>query len=1182
MSAPAFPFVPAATQALAQLQASLSSATKLESLLRKLGWRASLAPSDLAPLNTALSWLGDLQSIGELANSLRHQEGDTLELAGELGMAIQSLFKKVSEFSAPTSLNLAPFNERTFWPAFLRDLPPYLLATALREASPVAYALLLLTGALVEESHLPTAAEAQLGRLPYTRFTLHWTALGEFISHPVQSLADRYQWGAGRVLDYQRVQRELARILGLFPVRARQSLPPAAIADRYYTNQELSDLRLTSLILPFISGWLPDGSGAAELGLSITPIPAPAGGVALSHTAPAGFLLAPYLQGVAERSIALRSDLVLEFQGAFGSDNAIGLEVLPGAVHLEGDPGSTAFAAAVNLVGSPATPIRLFGTNTTSRLELTGYALSVGVAGTAASPELLLRAGTALAGGPGRLLLYLEPGDGDSFIARAFGPSPVKLEVGGALTWSSRTGLGLEGAVGLHIRRATTKTVGPLTLHNYALDIAGQTAAQGQAPLAAALTLGASLQLGPVTATVEQVGVTFELTTVTGAQKGLLDNLDVNWGFKAPSGVGITVTSDLVNGGGYLFFDPAKHQYAGAANLTLKTGTREINLNALGLLQTQLPGKPDAYSLLLLITAQFTPIDLGLGFTLSGLGGLVGVNRAANHEYLLGMVRQGQLKQLLFPANVMDDPAGALALVDGAFPATEGRYVIGLMAQLGWGSAANIITLDVALLVELPAPVRIVLLGVLQAVLPSAKNDKLKLRADFLGLVDFGAKKASFDASLTDSHILNFALTGDLAFRLYQGSNPLFVITAGGFHPAFQPPAGAGLTGLRRLRLVLAQGGDLQLKLDTYFAVTSNTVQFGAHLDLTYKIARGFRVEGHFGFDVLFQFSPFRLLAHVEAHVAIMRGNSELLGLHLALDVTGPGPWHIWGEASFKIWFIKIGVNVNATIGASVAEPALPAPDVHELLVKALNEPASWQVEAPTASQPASVLLRPVAAAAGQVFLDPRGALSLRQRVAPLGLTLDKYGTSPVLPRNGRLFELTTLQVGQATYAAGAKGRDELRDFFVPDQFTKLTDAQKLSAASFQQLPNGVRIGSLNALVAAPRATRRIVEYERKDLLSGASGGSKRLGTDTYRQLARGSALGQAVQAALPSGRAAQAVNWQEDTYEVVHAATLGAYPTAPLAPPPFKSQAEAEQYRQQQPAPADLLVVASYELAMA
>ncbi len=782
-------------------------------------------------------------------------------------------------------------------------------------------------------------------------------------------------------------------------------------------------------------------------------------------------------------------------------------------------------------------------------------------------------------------ILAIHPDEGDSFLKKIVPAEGIDVKFNALFGWSNTKGLYFGGRVGLK----NTIQVNGKGANNFLKITSIDTALLLTDKLAVRVAISGNVTLGPVKVMVGETGIQMSLASVSAG--GNAGPFDISLGFVAPTSFGIEVNSDTLSGGGYLFLDPAHHQYAGVANLKLKTATQEINLNALGLLQTELPGNPDAYSLLLLITATFNPIQLGLGFTLNGIGGLLGVNRATDTDYLRGLVRGGHLDQLLFPANVLDNPAAALALVDAAFPATEGRYVIGLLARLGWGTPTSLITLDVALLIELPSPVRIAILGVLEATLPTKDRDLLKLRADFLGTVDFGSKRAAFDATLSDSHILAFALTGDLAFRFYQGNNPLFVITAGGFHPAFQPPAGAGLAGLRRLTLSLSRGDDLRVRLTSYFAVTSNTVQFGSHLELYYRIARGLHVEGYFGFDVLFQFNPFHVQAHVEAGVAIKYGSRELLSLHLSLDVTGPGPWHLWGSASFKVWFVRIHVDVDAYIGSGQQQPALPATDVETLLVAALNAAASWEVEAPKTALPGGVVLRPVGATTAAPFLlDPRGALVLRQRVVPLGVALGKYGAGPIAPTTGRRFDLTALVVGGTPHpVATDKAVETVRDFFAPDQFQQLTDAEKLSLPSFQVLPCGLRLASMAGLKADNRATLRVVEYEHK-IISGASGGATlprppKMSARGYQQLVRGGTLGQEVDAARPSARAPQPLNWAEDTYVVVYAATLEVYDPAGHAR--FATQVEAEQYRQElvaaTPALAgEVLVVPAYQLELA
>jgi hypothetical protein len=693
----------------------------------------------------------------------------------------------------------------------------------------------------------------------------------------------------------------------------------------------------------------------------------------------------------------------------------------------------------------------------------------------------------------------------------------------------------------------------------------------------------------------------------TGTAQGNLGLLDVGLRLKLPDAASVSINAGGLVGAGKLAILDGGTRYEGALALTFRD---TLHLSAYALLSERLPDGSPGPSLLALVTAQFEPIQLGLGFTLKGVGGLLGLHRTADTDYLRTLVRGGKMDELLFPDNVLDNLTSVLTTINAAFPAARGRYVIGLLAQLGWGTP-ELISLDVALLVELPAPVRLLVLGVLRAMLPTRQNDILSLRADFLGAVDFGAKKVSFDASLIDSRLWKFTLSGDVAFRLFQGNNPVFVLTAGGFHPSYQPPAGAALTGLKRITLALAKSNDLRLTLDSYFAVTTNTVQFGAHLALYYAICRGLHVEGNFSFDALFQLNPFHVEVGVEAGVAIKRGGSELLSLHLSLHVTGPGPWHVWGEASFKIWFIKISVDVDATIGERTAnEPTLARPDVYTPLRAALLDGANWLVEAPANALPSGVVLRPASAAAGQVFLDPRGAIALRQRVAPLGVRLQKFGSNPLAPIGGDFFEVPAFRVGSTTYSAATTPDNvvQTRDFFAPSQYYQLTDGQKLSRPSFELLPNGLRITSLATLVNADTATRRVVEYEQLLLDGAATGtaaggstpsaklaggaGTARLSSEAFGKLARGSALGQAVQAARPSQRAPAPVGWAPDTYEVVRADTLAVYDPADAAAQhpgheKFGSQLEADQYCQALVAAdatlaGELLVVPTYELALA
>ena len=100
---------------------------------------------------------------------------------------------------------------------------------------------------------------------------------------------------------------------------------------------------------------------------------------------------------------------------------------------------------------------------------------------------------------------------------------------------------------------------------------------------------------------------------------------------------------------------------------------------------------------------------------------------------------------------------------------------------------------------------RLVILGVVRGILPDERAAILRLQVNFLGVIDFEQERFSFDASLFDSKLLAFTLTGDMAMRLYWGANANFLLTVGGFHPAYQPPP-MNLPALRRLTLALVSG----------------------------------------------------------------------------------------------------------------------------------------------------------------------------------------------------------------------------------------------------------------------------------------------------------------------------------------------------------------------------------------
>ena len=182
------------------------------------------------------------------------------------------------------------------------------------------------------------------------------------------------------------------------------------------------------------------------------------------------------------------------------------------------------------------------------------------------------------------------------------------------------------------------------------------------------------MSLGPVDASIENIGVSSKLRFVSGN----LGRMDLSAQFLAPSGVGLAIDSGSVHGGGFISFDPTAGRYFGALQLSIY----DIAVNAFGLIDTKVPGVD--YSFVVVISAQFTPIQLGFGFTLNGVGGLVGINRSIDTAALASLVRAGQSEELLFPKNVVADAPTIVRDPTTVFPATQGQYVRAWEA--GWGT----------------------------------------------------------------------------------------------------------------------------------------------------------------------------------------------------------------------------------------------------------------------------------------------------------------------------------------------------------------------------------------------------------------------------------------------------------------------------------------------------------------
>jgi hypothetical protein len=595
------------------------------------------------------------------------------------------------------------------------------------------------------------------------------------------------------------------------------------------------------------------------------------------------------------------------------------------------------------------------------------------------------------------------------------------------------------------------KSLGPLTIHNLQLRF-GSEDDEGKKTYLIQAASSISTRLGPVTARVDRAGLKFGVRfpdQEKGEEKGNLGFADVDVGAVLPNGVSLAIDAKgVVSGGGFLFHDKVQQVYAGVMQLTLK---ERITVKAFGLIATKMPDGSKGYSLIVFITAEdFQPIPVGMGATLRGIGGMIAINRTFDEEAMRAGLRNRTLGTLLFPKDPIRTAPEIIRNLITTFPAEEGCYLIGVLMKLGWFSP-TLVYLDIAIMVELGKRMRLIVLGIIKALLPTQENDLVRLQMDALGLLNMDRMSVAIDAVLVDSRLAHkFVLTGEMALRasMLPGRRN-FVMAVGGFNPRFAPPE--NFPALKRITIALASGNNPRLTCAAYFAITSNTIQFGARAEL-YAAAFGFSIEGDVGFDVLIHLLPFHLIADFKASVQLKRGSRSLFKLSVSGTLEGPRPLRISGKASFEIFWCDFTIRFDKTLISGEKPPLPPAVDVFAELRRALTAPDAWSTQIARNRQH-GVVLRKVAPGATLV-LDPLGNLVVRQQIVPLNTSrdLDTFGGAPIA--GARRFKL------EAKIEGVAQDVGSVQDAFAPGQFFAMADDEKLASPSFEDMDAGAIFGS--------------------------------------------------------------------------------------------------------------------------
>jgi hypothetical protein len=991
---------------------------------QQLGWDLPTVPQALRDLQSSSD--GFVSSLSKLEGLLRTSDPDA-------EVVVEQSATFVLDFGLfATSLKALPERLRSQLPAdfvaathidkeILGRLFDDALSRHLEYESPEIFLFARLLG-LVEV--VPQPADPARFQPDYTSRSLRWDRLQPLVTNPAAVARDVYGWGTPE-LDGEKL------------LMALRDLSMVFLAPTFF---DYSDRPLLRSIIPELpedvlperglrSGFLQDTPLAVFL--SLYPLPT------RNANEPQGLLLT--LSGLATltQSFVITPSLSLTINSQIDLASGVALGVWPDrAPKLLGNistaPGALVQGAnaKLNVQYTPPDPNERLNLLSFAgvQLDVLRFSFEAGLRMKDAS-EVYVQADA-----PG-LRLRLGGLGQDSFLAQLL-PDDLSLELSPSVGWSINRGFFWDYGSGPSISIPIGKRIGPVQINS--LDVAATSLEEG---FQIALGVSVATEIGPFHVAVEGLGVGVNVDT----RGGNLGPIDLDLSAIPPKGIGLLIDAPTVVGGGFLRFDTAKGEYSGVLELKIAD---KISVKGFGLLSTRLPGGGKGFALVIVIFVEgFTPIPLGLGFKLTGIGGLLAINRSFDENALRTGLKEQTLDSVMFPKDPIRNAPQILSNLNKVFPPAPGHHLFGPMVQLSWGTP-TLITAELALVLEFGRRLRLLILAQIAAILPEPKNDLVRIQMDAVGVIDFDQGTVELDATLHDSRLLKkFVLTGDMALRLRWQSSPTFALAVGGLHPAFNPPP--NFPKLERIAINLSSGDNPRLRCESYFAITSNSVQWGARAEL-YAAAAGFSVHGDIGYDVLIQFDPFFFIADFHAQLQLKRGSTNLFKVRLEGSLSGPRPLHLKGKATFEILWWDFSIRIDKTL-VEGEKPPLPAPvDVFPLLQEALANPGNWVGQLPTGRPVAT--LRENSGATKDVLLHPLGSLTVKQTVVPLEFDIERFGQT--IPAGARRF---TIKVDLSGHALDIKREN---DFFARAQFVKMTDDQKLSAPSFESMPAGITMSS--------------------------------------------------------------------------------------------------------------------------
>jgi hypothetical protein len=927
-------------------------------------------------------------ALASVSLSMLQQIAAVVRAANDAADALQDLSTAATDLTAAQQAELKAVAE-----VFVERLLDRLLVEYIEKRFPQLALALIATGG-IEISRMPGGPAGSL-QGAYTRKVFSFDRMVRLLTDPAGLLEEVYGWGQPG-FDGVALFNTLQTLLALkFEIPAQILQPPGSppLLEAFAFNAEVNNT-------------------VSPPGLDVS-LRFPA---AISRPAS---IRADDWQIDFDLEVAFAADLMATLRPLF--DLAVDIPTGTADFHLSADVARS----------GTADPLLLFGDARGSRLEMNqpGVGVELDLHFDPATGIIAIEPSVRGALGGGKLVIDSSGGGGvlSGLLSNLRIDAPFDL----SFSWNPTTGIRFEGNAALDIRHPVTLTLGPLTVQTVYVRVGLDGSGQIPIELSGAL----SLALGPLLVTVDRLGLTATLSLPDGG--GNLGPLNLDISFKPPSGIGLLVDAPAISGGGVLSIDPGPpERYAGTLSLKLTN----FGVFAFGMFERTSTGR---IAFVMVLGIRFFPgLQLGFGFAITGVGGIVALNRRVDADALRSRLVSGGASNVLFCEDPVRNAPALFGDLGAIFPVADGIFTVGPTFQIGW---LVFVRFDLGIVIELPGPSKIILLGSarFQVGGEAGRPAVVQIRLDILGVIDFARKLVSFDAMLINSKLLQvFTLTGTSAFRLSTGDSPYALLTIGGFHPSFNPEP-VVIPPQERVALTYDTGGSTRLwvRLETYLAITTNTFQLGAALEAGVEIGP-MNANGYLGFDALIQFTPFAFDVTFSAGFRIRYKSLTLAGVTFNGSLTGPGPIVLSGTLCIEILFFDICFSATFSLGEPAPSALQPISSLVQTLQTELDNPAN--LEAIGAED------RQVALASGattvKTVIMPQGRLQWQQTRAPLNTLIERVAGVP-------------LASAQAAIVTSPAQAGVVQDWFSPGTFQNLTESEAMNLPPFQQLASGIQLG---------------------------------------------------------------------------------------------------------------------------